>query len=119
VSPIVSGGSGGGGGASSVRTKYGTAGGTWSPASASNLVEVICVGSGGGGGGGIYVAGGTISGGAGGGGGAVARALFRVADITPPITVTVGAGGAGGAGVRIIRIGIHARTTPPTVIPRS
>jgi hypothetical protein len=53
---------------------------------------------GGGGGGGVAAASTAIYGGGGGTGGTRFDATYRIADLTWPITITIGTGGAGGAG---------------------
>ncbi len=65
----------------------------------AEAVEVVCIGAGGGAGGGSgYTAGNARPGGTSGGGGAYARKVFDAADVSSPVTVTVGVGGTGGTG---------------------
>jgi len=68
---------------------------TFSPQTWSKTIQVEACGSGGGGGGGARVAA-SGSGGGGGGAGSCARASFSVADVSFPITCTVGAAGTAG-----------------------
>jgi hypothetical protein len=87
-------------GASSKGVAY-TAAGTYSyadPGASYTFVSVLIYGAGGGGGGGNGLATNFKVGGGGGGGGAAVYRIFRRADLTFPVTVTVGAGGTAGAG---------------------
>lgn len=80
------------------------ASGTWTASiNAGRLPKTVAVTAWGGGGGGGGGAGGIGTGvvgqgGGGGGGGALSYRVFNYADITSPVTVTVGAGGTAGSG---------------------
>lgn len=76
-----------------------TSSGTWTKPAGVTAVHVAVVGAGGGGGGGKGDAAGiTRYGGTGGGGGAWIPRLFKAADLSATVTVTIGAGGGGGTG---------------------
>ncbi len=72
-----------------------TSNGSWTPRITSSVFLSQVYGAGGAGGGG---AGGNTVAGGGGGGGAYQFVKGRIADISTPVSVTVGAGPAGGAG---------------------
>lgn len=71
-------------------------------ATPTSVTDVIAVGGGGGGGSGAREPSGTVScGGGGGGGGAITFGKFKTLDLTPTVSVIVGAGGAGGAAIAV------------------
>ena len=72
-----------------------TAGGTWTPKATSKFFIAQVYGAGGSGGGGAGAN--TVAGGGGGGGG-YQLIRGRIADISTPVTITIGSGPSGGAG---------------------
>ena len=71
----------------------------WTMPASAKLITVLGCGAGGGGGGGSGAAAGSArTGGGGGGGGFCSMRQFRAADITSPVTITVGTGGTLGTG---------------------
>jgi hypothetical protein len=72
--------------------------GSYTIPTGATFVRVEVFGSGGGGGGGGTAASGPMYGGGGGGGGGWSEMTFRAADLTSPVTITMGAAGTGGTG---------------------
>lgn len=74
-----------------------SASGLYTPTPGARLVKVLLFGGGGGGGSGSRsMTGVAASGGAGGGGGGRGHGVFSVAQLSTPVSVTIGAGGSGG-----------------------